>query len=500
MSAALTFGSVGDIIALCQIAWKLAEALGTGPTGAGAEYRELRETLDRLIRVLTTVVTTHQHRNGPPSNLNDIERDILALVNECGGLIQDALTKLSGRYGQSLSQSGVRNVLKKIGFSIRDRKEAENLRNKLSERMDSISLLSGLAAKQSAQVDTASIIARIDRFHETSARQGQACESLVVTTRHQSRELRAIKQRVEDVASASQVAQVSVYAIQALLMQMVQGLVSLQAFFFGWLALCSPRLDPTSGLPVRLEDPMGSVLELPFDCLYGWRDLDYIIRRRFEALRLKGYEKILRRQYALEDDCSGRDLDRSRPPKAWLRRGMKVNMSMIFATGQHLTRDQCPRCQMAVVTMEEVTVQCKTANCGMWFRVSASMKRVREVEDDTEDDGTGECQQRPRGKRSRTDSGDAMVAGCEPSDFQRVRLLKAQPETEVTTTSIELGTPLEGVGIRCWRPRFRVWYCCRCGDGPLNSQLIVGCTVCVHHRCRGCEGFEVVDRETEQGQ
>ncbi|KAL8389515.1 hypothetical protein RB595_008900 [Gaeumannomyces hyphopodioides] len=357
MSAALTFGSVGDIIALCDIAWKLAEALGTGPTGAGAEYRELRETLDRLTRVLTTVVTTHRHRNGPRSNSNDIERDILALVNECGGLIQGALSKLSGRYGQSLSQPGWKNALKKIEFTIREKKEAENLRNKLSERMDRISLLSGLAAKQSARVDTASIMARLDRFHEISVRQGQACESLAVTTRHQSQQLWAIEQRAEEVASASQGAQMALCAIQALLMQMVQGLSSLQAFFFGWIALCSLRLDPTSGLPVRLEDPMGSILELPFDCLYGWQDFDFIIRRRFKKLGLKGYEKVLSRQYALEDDCSGRDLDRSRPPKAWLRRGMKVNMSMVFVTGQHLTRDQCPRCQMAVVTMEEVTVQ-----------------------------------------------------------------------------------------------------------------------------------------------
>lgn len=55
MSAALTFGSVGDIIALCGIAWKLKEALGTGPAGAAAEYRELRETLDRLTGILTAV-------------------------------------------------------------------------------------------------------------------------------------------------------------------------------------------------------------------------------------------------------------------------------------------------------------------------------------------------------------------------------------------------------------------------------------------------------------
>ncbi|KAL8367142.1 hypothetical protein RB599_010234 [Gaeumannomyces hyphopodioides] len=364
--------------------------------------------------------------------------------------------------------------------------------------MDRISLLSGLAAKQSARVDTASIMARLDRFHEISVRQGQACESLAVTTRHQSQQLWAIEQRAEEVASASQGAQMALCAIQALLMQMVQGLSSLQAFFFGWIALCSLRLDPTSGLPVRLEDPMGSILELPFDCLYGWQDFDFIIRRRFKKLGLKGYEKVLSRQYALEDDCSGRDLDRSRPPKAWLRRGMKVNMSMVFVTGQHLTRDQCPRCQMAVVTMEEVTVQCKTKHCGMWFRVSESSRQVCKVEDDSENDGMGECQQKLRRRRGRTAFGDTKVPGCEPSDFQRVRLLKAQPETDAGATSAEFGKMDHGltllVGcVNLARTPVRwatvtVWFCCCCGDDDqywLAATSSV-CLTCNHHYCPFC--------------
>lgn len=48
---------------------------------------------------------------------------------------------------------------------------------------------------------------------------------------------------------------------------------------------------------------------------------------------------MLRKQYSLEEDSSNKELDLRRPFS--LRRGMKVNMSMIFLR----TRESsCPRC------------------------------------------------------------------------------------------------------------------------------------------------------------
>lgn len=58
MELALTFGSVGDIIQLCQLAIQLRRAIGAGCNGIGEsaiEYRELREELDTLVRILMQV-------------------------------------------------------------------------------------------------------------------------------------------------------------------------------------------------------------------------------------------------------------------------------------------------------------------------------------------------------------------------------------------------------------------------------------------------------------
>lgn len=58
MSVAFTFGSFGDIIAICQIAVKLSHALGVGSRAAGGsarEYQDLRQDVDNFVQILVKV-------------------------------------------------------------------------------------------------------------------------------------------------------------------------------------------------------------------------------------------------------------------------------------------------------------------------------------------------------------------------------------------------------------------------------------------------------------
>lgn len=58
MEIALTFGSLGDIIQLCQLAIQLSRAIGVGCNANGEseiEYKELRSELDTLVRILMQV-------------------------------------------------------------------------------------------------------------------------------------------------------------------------------------------------------------------------------------------------------------------------------------------------------------------------------------------------------------------------------------------------------------------------------------------------------------
>jgi hypothetical protein len=51
MSAAFTFGSVGDIITICQLVVQLSRALSSA-NGAVREYADLRRELDLFAQVL----------------------------------------------------------------------------------------------------------------------------------------------------------------------------------------------------------------------------------------------------------------------------------------------------------------------------------------------------------------------------------------------------------------------------------------------------------------
>ncbi len=58
MEVALTFGSLGDIIAICQLAVQLSRALGLGCTAVGGsakEYQGLREDLSLFVQMLLHV-------------------------------------------------------------------------------------------------------------------------------------------------------------------------------------------------------------------------------------------------------------------------------------------------------------------------------------------------------------------------------------------------------------------------------------------------------------
>jgi len=65
---------------------------------------------------------------------------------------------------------------------------------------------------------------------------------------------------------------------------------------------------------------------------------------------------VLRQEYALEESASGRDLNTELPLHRCLRRGMKINMSMIFQTTEIIV-GACPRCHTVTDAQEDVTVQ-----------------------------------------------------------------------------------------------------------------------------------------------
>jgi hypothetical protein len=148
MSAALTFGSVGDIITLCSLAVELSRALG-GSRGSAKEYQMLQKDLDQFVQVLMRVIATYEQfeRSHWLDSLGHVTK---AIVDECGSLIGEVLRKLREKYGDSLQPGGsgnrVKDVYKKLEFSVRERDRIQLLQGSLNKAISRLSLLSSCAA------------------------------------------------------------------------------------------------------------------------------------------------------------------------------------------------------------------------------------------------------------------------------------------------------------------------------------------------------------------
>jgi hypothetical protein len=81
---------------------------------------------------------------------------------------------------------------------------------------------------------------------------------------------------------------------------------------------------------------------------------DMILTKRFE--KHPGHGKILRREYAIEEGSSGRDLSRTTDWSMCLRPGQKIDMSMVFPEGESNT-NHCPRCRVKSAVSSEARTQ-----------------------------------------------------------------------------------------------------------------------------------------------
>ncbi|KAI0134228.1 hypothetical protein BJ170DRAFT_609022 [Xylariales sp. AK1849] len=517
MEVALTFGSLGDIIAVCQLAIQLGKAIGVGRRDAGGsslDYLGLTKDLELFVAILMQVVATYQQHELTPY-LDSIDIATKSVVDECATSIQETLDHVRPKYHASLRAGGsgskMRDTYRKIEWSIREKERMQHLRDRLRDGIERLSLLTMLAARKSARVDNATMLARIDevrqviRDQQTQVQQGmlakieearrsiveqqqQSQDKILVridevrqvmeedrtarqevmllsekqarASAEQSGRLESVSNRLlclklitMDILGAVKMTFFAVLEVKQLLLRVSENVVNLQVLASPSTALRS--LDPTKELQVRLETALGTghVIEIPAQMVdyLRWDTLNKLLEDRFYGR--KGYGMVLRREFALEESCSERDLDRKIPLAMSLRRGMRLNMSMIFANADSII-GACPRCRTVSDAPEGVKVQCQTLGCGMWFQVlrvrGLALKprqdpRTWEGETGTLNMHGGrklrhhhnlESDMNTKSSAARTifvgdyddssESDDAMKGAnaVEPSDFQRVRILR----------------------------------------------------------------------------
>jgi hypothetical protein len=80
---------------------------------------------------------------------------------------------------------------------------------------------------------------------------------------------------------------------------------------------------------------------------------EVVLVKRFE--KLKGHQKVLRKEYAIEDSRSGREVSSKKEWSMCFRPGQKVNMAMVFKQSQAIT--SCPGCKTEADSTGESSTQ-----------------------------------------------------------------------------------------------------------------------------------------------
>lgn len=171
METALTFGSVGDIIAICQIVIELSRALGSS-SGSARQYQDLREDLESFTRTLMQVSTStlslshtkhglgdddsyqviaiyERHEDSPW--LNNLDKEIRRVVDDCAVSLRETLNYFHVKYHRHLQPGGssnaVKDAVKKLEWSFTEKDKILALQEKMKAVVGNLTLLTAVAAQ-----------------------------------------------------------------------------------------------------------------------------------------------------------------------------------------------------------------------------------------------------------------------------------------------------------------------------------------------------------------
>ncbi|KAF4615625.1 hypothetical protein G7Y89_g15282 [Cudoniella acicularis] len=384
--------SVGDIIAVGQIAWALAQAL-TDSRGSTKEYQGLVKELQTFDQALLQVIALWQNYEESPE-LMVLGTTTRNVVKDWRDILLVFRLKVDKKYGTSLSPGGCGNWLKDASKKVVWLKEKEDileLRRKLQMASDTITMLCLAAMGKSNRLDS-------------SAQKVRAKTSDMILSRVKS-------------------SMAYLFKVHTIVIDMKSVLSLLHSHLLSQQA--TPRGLGThwQQAPVTLEDALGFMVPIPLELVNSWEMFDLIISKRFE--KHPGHKMVRNGMYAIEEGSSGQELSRTSELVLCLRPGQKIDMSMVFSEG-NANNNTCPRCGTEAMGSTESRIQCQNSSCKMWFQRIVEMDEQVTVSESAE-------QAKPNGMpsptREETISNDEFrstptARALHPRDFQRVRLLR----------------------------------------------------------------------------
>ncbi|CZR63961.1 uncharacterized protein PAC_13858 [Phialocephala subalpina] len=408
----ITFGSVGDIIAVGQIALALAKALSDS-RGSAKEYQDLVKELQAFEQALLQVLTLWQSYEDSPE-LKELGTTTINIVNDWREILLAFRLKVDNKYGTSLCAGGSAQWLKDVTKKVLWQKEKEEileLRRKLQMASHTIAMLCLTAIGKSVKLDSSAQKVRVELVH------GLLHES-IKRTEEQLIQLKTMDEKLVCQDEVSNMILSTVKSGMTYLLQVHTIVIDIRAM----LSLLRNQIPRGLGThwqqePVTLEDALGFRVPIPLELVDSWEMFDTILSKRFE--KHPGHKKVQSGEYVIEDGISGHELDRMLELVSCLRPGQKIEMCITFAEA-NIESNTCPRCQTESVGSAGSRIQCQNPSCKMWFQ------RIVTADDQHFVEGPSEQTISNGGWHNVISTSVPTESSIHPRLFQRVRLLQKE--------------------------------------------------------------------------
>ncbi|RFN47825.1 vegetative cell wall protein gp1 [Fusarium flagelliforme] len=323
MDLGLTFGSVGDFIAITVLIKDIVAALDDA-RGSAKEYQDLVRELDTLSLTLEEVQRTFEdpHLIHSLEDLVQIALDTVARIHEC----------LNGFLGQickyeptlSTGASGKRNCLKAVGRKVQW---------KLNERE-----VGKFRAEVMGCTNELNVLLKVITMLQAVRKSGIE-----------------LKRSVDQIIAMMCAISGDLSSIRAIVMRLDRG--------------------PNDEYFI-LEDITGRTFPIHLRTITSWPVLEFILSERFKGK--KGARRVQRKLYSLRESNTQREIDGSMPWESAFLPHQKITMSLTCKDTENNNTDgrglaSCPFCKTSSDHSSGVEVEC--AKCKRYFT------RVVELDD-----------------------------------------------------------------------------------------------------------------------
>ncbi|KAF2121392.1 hypothetical protein BDV96DRAFT_564178 [Lophiotrema nucula] len=445
----ITFGSVGDIISVSLLVKNILDALDDS-RGSSSEYGQVIRELWILDRALIEVVQLCTQHEATPE-LMALCQTARKAVKDCHTCVEPFVDKI--RKYRSLSKASRSNVIgratRKIEWAITEKENLNRFRAEISAHSASINML----------LLTANVkITRLSEGRVTKQLNDNSISVADALTRQEAAliEVQSRLERTDQLISSSSTAS---RIADTLRLQWLKSLGSELKTFMNKIFLVNmltyrtvlaiqssmPNDAALIQEPIIFEDAIGRIAPVNLQFITSWEMFDSVLELRFADA--PGLLKVKRKEYALVERATRREIPRVRPFDLSFRPGQKIDMDIIFQQLFDLetgTTVSCPGCHHPSDKLKgDLDILC--SSCGMLYRriieedTMSVEDSVESLEESTESTPN---LQTPRvvpsaHKRKRAEEDETPVL------FKRVRLIsrKLHPSRPASSNTRDQGRP-----------------------------------------------------------